>query len=205
MTRGCANRTIAAPWYANNSVDDIQSFRVFIGDQQVATVSAAERQYVQYGLIYDTDYSFQVSADLMDGSNATGDLVSDAILARTTPLSSPGVSRAPQLRSVTGGSIQVETFTPSDTGGANLTSITVIVRRESDGQIVINQGKSVESTWFSLNRLDAQTTYWVTSFSTNEGGAGADESAPLYVTTRELELPGPCPPPTVVATTGKAP
>jgi hypothetical protein len=204
LTRACANRSIAAPWYAKNSVDDITSFRVFLGDQEVATVGAVEREYVQYGLVYDTDYSFQVSADLVDGSNSTDDLVSDAILVRTTPLSSPGVSRSPQLRSVTGGTIQVETFTPSDTGGANLTSITVIVRRESDGQIVINQAKSVENTTFSLNRFDAQSTYWVTSFSTNEGGAAADESAPLYVTTRELELPGPCPPPTIVATTGEA-
>lgn len=184
-------------------MDDIESFRVFLGDQQVATVDATEWQYALYGLAYDTQYAFQVSADLVAGSNATIDLVSDAILARTAALSGPGVSRAPKLQSVTGGTLQVEAFTPNDTGGANLTTITVVVRRAGDGQTVINQSKSIGNTTFSLNRLDAQTTYWVTSFATNEGGASVYESAPLEVTTRVLELPGPCPPPTIVATTGR--
>ncbi|KAG6623161.1 histone-lysine N-methyltransferase CG1716 [Phytophthora cinnamomi] len=55
---------------------------------------------------------------------------------------------------------------------------------------------------YNIYGLDALTTYSISSIATNEGGKMSLESSRLTTKTMALQLPGPCPPPRVLTTTG---
>lgn len=196
-----ASRKVAPAWSQTNSVDDITLFQVYVNDEQAVKLGATESVYTAYGLTNDTQYLFQVGGDLVSGSNATSDLISDTIVGQTGPISAPQVTSAPVLTNVTGGVVVVQVTPSGDSGGCNLTNLTAIARR-SDGTIASTQVKSLNDTEFTFNRLDAQTTYRISAFATNGAGLSSSESTNLTVTTRSIDAPGLCPPPTVVNVTG---
>ncbi|KAE9360356.1 hypothetical protein PF008_g1843 [Phytophthora fragariae] len=194
---------ISSAWYINNSVVDVEDFRVFVNDQERAIIGFDETGYDLYGLTSETAYTVQVQGTLVSGSLAAP-LNSNAFPATTLNLAAPDTPDTPELLAMTGGFVQVSVQPPADTGGADLANMTVTVRR-ADGLTVVQQSQSSNSSallTYNIYGLDALTTYWVTSVAVNEGGKTSSESNPVVAKTKALQLPDPCPPPRVIRTTG---
>lgn len=175
---------------------------MYLGDSEVVTLGNATWQYSLYGLAASTEYGVHVAAKMAVGVNESDAPISDTILVRTEALSMPGKMAAPRILSFTGGTVEVATELPDETGGADLTSITVVVRDGYSEQLVGTKTQPANSTVFMINRLDAQEYYLFASFAINEAGLSGPEGFRESVRTRALENPGPCPAPTILNTSG---
>ncbi|KAK1948572.1 Fibronectin type-III domain-containing protein 3a [Phytophthora citrophthora] len=132
-------------------------------------------------------------------------LYSDVISATTLDCTAPHTPDAPKKMFVSGGFVQVSAQQPADTGGADLLSVTIIVRRLDRLTVVTQQAQAPVASGavvYNIYGLDAQTSYRISVFAINEGGLQSLESDFLDITTKFLQLPGPCPPPKVLNTTG---
>ncbi|KAG4059859.1 hypothetical protein PC123_g5228 [Phytophthora cactorum] len=182
------------------SLSELESFHVLVNNQERVTVGPDASGYYVCGLSNNTVYSYQVKATLVNGS---GPLYSDVIAATTLDRTAPNSPDIPKQLAVTGGFVQVSVELPQDTGGAALSNVTVVV---SDSvSVVTKQSLPVTSSdvlVYNIYGLNARTKYWISAFATNEGDLVSPNSDPLVITTTTLQLPGPCPPPTVVKTTG---
>ncbi|KUF97986.1 histone-lysine N-methyltransferase CG1716 [Phytophthora nicotianae] len=180
--------------------DELEGYHVIVNNQERATVGPDASSYYLYGLSNNTVYSYQVKAILANGSEP---LYSDVVAATTLNRTAPNSPDIPTKVTVSGGFVQVSVETPHDTGGVALSNVTVVV---SDIYgVVTSQTLSVTSSGvlvFNSYGLNARTKYWISAFATNEGDLVSSNSDPLVITTTALQLPGPCPPPTVVKATG---
>ncbi|RLN75502.1 hypothetical protein BBJ28_00000555 [Nothophytophthora sp. Chile5] len=196
---------ILTAWSDSNSVDEITGFDVLVNGQKVDGTNATTQHYELYGLGNNTAVTFQVNAVFTAGSTASP-LLSDQLSVSTSDRSKPGIMGSPELLTVTGGLIQVRALPPLDTGGADLSNLTVVVRREDDLRVT-SLGSHVlqdpDFTLFEFYGLDALTTYVLSAFTSNVDGLTSTESDRLRVTTKALQLAGPCPAPTVLNATGK--
>ncbi|GMF21429.1 unnamed protein product [Phytophthora lilii] len=199
-------REISPSWNSNTtSVDEIEAYQVYVNEQLADTIGAGSSQYDLYGLSSNTAYSFQVEAIFANGSSSPS-LYSNVISISTSDCTVPGTPNSLEKLAVTGGSMRVSVEPPKDTGGANLVNVTVHVRRRDDLSLVTEQSQSApnsSSLRYSIYGLDAQTSYQVSAFAVNGGGFVSEESNYLVFTTKALQLPDPCPAPTVVSSTGE--
>lgn len=196
-------RAISSAWYLNNSIADAEDFRVFVDGQERETVTLDVTRYDLYRLTSDTTYTVQVQGTLVNDSLAEP-LYSDSLAVTTLSLAAPDAPDTPTLLAMTGGFVQVSVQPPADTGGADLANMTVIVRT-AEGLAVMQQSQSSDSAaalTFNIYGLNALTAYLVTAVASNAGGKMSVQSNPLEATTKALQLPDPCPAPTVISTTG---
>ncbi|RLN89418.1 hypothetical protein BBJ28_00001219 [Nothophytophthora sp. Chile5] len=169
---------ILSTWSDSNSVDEITGFDVLVNGQKVDGTNATTQHYELYGLVNNTAFTFQVSAVFTTGST-TSPLFSDQLSVSTSDRSKPGVMGSPELLAVTGGFIQVRALPPSDTGGANLLNLTVVVRREDDLRMTSLGSHGLQDpdfTLFEFYGLDALTTYVLSAFTINADGLTSTES-----------------------------
>ncbi|ETL37425.1 hypothetical protein L916_10863 [Phytophthora nicotianae] len=194
--------TLHIQWNLSTALDpdELEGYHVIVNNQERATVGPDASSYYLYGLSNNTVYSYQVKAILANGSEP---LYSDVVAATTLNRTAPNSPDIPTKVTVSGGFVQVSVETPHDTGGVALSNVTVVV---SDIYgVVTSQTLSVTSSGvlvFNSYGLNARTKYWISAFATNEGDLVSSNSDPLVITTTALQLPGPCPPPTVVKATG---
>lgn len=196
------HRAISAAWKSSNSVDEVEDFRVLVDDLERATVGSDALRYDLYALTNNTAYTFQVKATLVNGGSS---LYSGVISATTLDRTAPDAPDTPRQLAVTGGFVQVSVHPSADTGGADLVSVTVIVRSVDSLTVVAHQSQSPENSdlpTYNIYGLDALTTYRISAFATNEGDQMSLEGAHLVITTTALQLPDPCPSPKVLETTG---
>ncbi|KAL3673999.1 hypothetical protein V7S43_001684 [Phytophthora oleae] len=196
--------TISAAWQSSNSLNEIDSFRVLVDSELNGAVGAEEISYDVSGLTNNTVYTIQVNATLTSGSSAEP-LYSNVISATTLDRSAPHTPDAPKQLTVSGGFIQVSVQQPADTGGVDLLSLTIIVRHPVSLTVVTQQAQAPVNSGtltYNIYGLDAQTSYRISAFAVNQGDLKSLESDFLDITTKSLQLPGPCPPPKVLNTTG---
>lgn len=179
---------------------EAEGLYILVNNQERGTVGPDTSSYYVYGLSNNTAYSYQVKATLVNGSEPLYSVVAAATTSNRTAPNSPGI---PKQIAVTGGFVQVSVKPPGDTGGVALSNVTVVVS-DSVG-FTTKQTlavSSVDELVFNIYGLSARTKYWISAFATNEGGLLSPDSDPLVVTTASLQLPGSCPPPTLVNATG---
>ncbi|KAF4143551.1 Fibronectin type III domain [Phytophthora infestans] len=179
---------------------EVEGLYILVNNQERGTVGPDTSSYYVYGLSNNTAYSYQVKATLVNGSEPLYSVVAAATTSNRTAPNSPGI---PKQIAVTGGFVQVSVKPPGDTGGVALSNVTVVVS-DSVG-FTTKQTlavSSVDELVFNIYGLSARTKYWISAFATNEGGLLSPDSDPLVVTTASLQLPGSCPPPTLVNATG---
>ncbi|KAH7481830.1 Titin [Phytophthora ramorum] len=196
--------TISTAWISTNTKDDIKSFLVVLDGNEIGNKSPDTTSYDLYGLTGNTEYTLQVKASFIDNSSASP-LYSDVIVATTLDQSAPAIPTSPTELAVGGGFVQVSVQPPLDSGGTDLSRVTVVVWRLSTLTELLRQSQSPEnsdSLIYDIYGLDALTSYRISAFATNEGGISSSESNALNVVTTSLQIPGPCPSPTILSTTG---
>lgn len=191
---------ITPAWTSANPYEDIAAFHVFVNGVQVDEKNASVLRYDLYGLTSNTAYAFQVKAAFMAGSNASS-LESNIVSESTSNRSHPGAADPPTLLEVSGGFIRARAQPPKDTGGANITTLTMLVRSTVDFAVV-SLSQPPTQPEFIFYGLDARTEYFLSTYATNAGNLSGSESGFLSATTLALHLAGPCPPPTVLGATG---
>lgn len=193
-------RAISPEWSAANNVSDIEAFQVFLNQEPVGETDPSEMFYTLYNLTNNTAYSFQAKA-VLEASSIADPLETAVVIGTTDNLSVPGKPDPPVQVTVGGGSIRVRARFPHDSGGAALATLTVEARSSDDNSVVeVTQPvSSPEAVFFGLS---AKTRYFVSMYTTNAGGLNGPRSDYLEATTTALEVPGPCPPPTVLRVTG---
>jgi hypothetical protein len=197
-------RNISTAWSANNSISEVENLQVFVDDQLKETVGTDVMRYDLYGLPNNTVFTFQVKATLANTSSAEPPL-SNVITTSTLNRTAPAAPETPKQLAVKGGFVQVSVKPPMDTGGANLASVIVVVRRYGSSYVVSRQSLPPDNAallTYNVYGLDAGTTYQISSLAVNDGDLTSLESARLEITTMQLQLPDPCPPPKVLSSTG---
>jgi hypothetical protein len=188
---------ISPQWLETHA--SIAGFNVSLNDTRVAQVPATTTTYDIYGLSSNTVYTVAVSVNWLTPSNET--LVSNELVVSTLNATSPSAPPAPLVVAAGGGFLRVRVTLPLDTGGVDIATISVVAQSQIDFSIA-TLSHSVSDSEFTFFGLDAKTSYRLRSYATNAADLSSDQSVALSADTLAVQLPGPCPPPTVLNVTG---